>query len=287
MGRPRTVWLIPLLLAPLGLTACGSDYPVFHPAGPVATMELRLIVLSTVIVAVIIVLVFVLWAIVLILFRDTPNTSAPFWPEWDNHRGLEIAVFILPIVALAVLAVPTVMGTYRLAYVPSRHPLVIDVTALDYKWVFEYPTRHIATVNYFDVPTGRPLLFELTSRSPMATLWAPNLGGMEYAMPNRVLPLWLEANRQGTYLGRNGNYDGLDYWRMTFLVHAVSPASFNDWVRRIRHTKPAMTRRDWANLSQPGIAQPTAFSSYPTSTFPRRVTEFTVKGLYYAPAHKP
>jgi cytochrome aa3-600 menaquinol oxidase subunit 2 len=274
------------LAAPL-LAGCGSDYPVFHPAGPVARMELYIIVLSTIVMTVIILLVWGLFGYVLIRFRDRPGNNAPYRPEWRHQHVLEVSIFAMPVAALAILAFPMTARTYVLAHVPNRHPLVIEATSFDYKWIFQYPTRHIATVNYLYVPVGRPILFHLTAHSPMTALWVPNLGGMEYAMPNRVLPLWLEADRPGTYMGRNSQFNGMDYWRMTFEVHAVPPRQFDAWVHRIRHTKPAMTEADWKAFGHPALAKPRAFSAYPANTFPKRHSEFTVRGLYYAPTKKP
>lgn len=280
----RALWLALLGLA---ATGCGSQYVVFHPAGPVAQSELNVIVLSTVIVGVIIVLVWSLWAYVLVRFRDTPHNKAPYLPEWRHSRGLEIAIFALPVVVLLIIAIPTVKKTYVLAHVPSRHPMVIDVTSLDYKWLFEYPTQQIATVNYVYMPVGRPVLFQLTANSPLGAFWAPNLGGMEYTIPNRVLPLWLEATRRGVFLGRNANFTGIDFWKMTFKVHAVDAGQFNAWVHHVKTTAPPMTHADWKRLLQRTVVPPITYSAYPASTFPERSTEFTIKGLRYVPTHHP
>lgn len=275
------------ILLPVMLSGCGTDYPVFHPAGPVARLELHLIVLSTIVMTVIILLVWGLFGYVLVRYRERPGNSAPYRPDWRHQRSLEVGVLALPVVALVILAFPMTAKTFVLAHVPSRHPLVINVTSFDYKWLFQYPTRHIATVNYLDVPVGRPLLLHLTAHSPMTALWVPNLGGMEYAMPNRVLPLWLEADRVGTYRGRNAQFNGLNYWRMTFAVHAVPPRQFNVWVRRVRHTRPAMSEADWRAFGRPTLAPPQAFSAYPANTFPKQASDFTVRGLYYSHARKP
>ncbi len=286
-GRQRLMKGLGLAVVGLSIAGCGSDYVVLHPAGPVAQSELHLIVLSTVIVGVVILLVWVLWAYVLLRFRDIPGNQAPYLPNWRHHRVLEILVFALPVVALIAIGIPTVRKTYALDHVPSHHPLVIDVTSLDYKWVFEYPRQHIATVNYFYMPVGRPVLFQLTANSPLTAFWVPNLGGMEYAMPNRVLPLWLEATRHGVFLGRNSNFNGIDFWRMTFEAHAVSELDFHAWVHRIQVTKPPMTHRDWRRLLHRSVTAPAAFSGYPANTFPERATQFTVKGLHYIPTREP
>ena len=286
--RPRYLkWPLAALVAGATSSACGSDYVVFHPAGPVAQSELNLIVLSTLVVGVIIVLIWVLWAYVLIRFRDTPQNPAPYRPTWRHHRVLEIGVFVLPVVFLVIIAIPTVKKTVALDYIPSHHPIVINVTSLDYKWLFEYPGQQIATVNYVYMPIGRPVLFQLTADSPMGAFWAPNLGGMEYTMPNRVLPLWLEATRPGVFRGRNANFTGVDFWRMSFKVHAVPTRSFQGWVHSVKASAPPMTKTTWQALLRRTVTPPAAYSHYPPWTFPERPTQFTVKGLHYVPTKKP
>lgn len=286
MAKRHMHWVWLGLLAPL-LSGCGSDYVVFHPAGPVAQSELNLIVLSTIVVGVVIVLVWILWGIILVRFRDTPDNHAPYMPKWHHSRVIEILIFVFPVVALVIIAIPTVAKTYALARVPAKHPMVVDVTSLDYKWLFEYPKQHVATVNYLYMPLNKPVLFQLTARSPLCTFWAPNLGGMEYTMPNRVLPLWLEATRPGLFRGRNANFNGVDFWRMTFMVHAVPDAQFADWVHHVQHINHPMQQSDWKRLLRFDVAPQETYSSYPTYTFPERPTEFTVKGLRYVPTHKP
>lgn len=276
-----------LALLAMLLTGCGPAYVVFHPAGPVATRELHLIVLSAIIMAVVIAVVVALWVYVLARFRDTPGNHAPYLPNWRGSRRLEILVFALPAAIIIIVAIPTVKDTYALAHIPSRNPLVINVTSLDYKWLFQYPEQHVATVNYFYMPTDRPVLFQLTANSPFGAFWAPNLGGMEYTMPNRVLPLWLEATRTGTFLGRNANFSGLDFWRMTFRVHAVKASAFKGWIRHVKATAPPMTVDDYHHLLRQDVVRAQTYSTYPKNTFPERFREFTVKGLHYVPTRHP
>ncbi len=280
-------WSLAALIAGAAASACGSDYVVFHPAGPVAQSELNLIVLSTIVIGVICVLIWVLWAYVLIRFRDKPDNPAPYWPTWRHHRVLEVGVFVFAVLALIIIAVPTVKKTVALDHVPARHPLVIDVTSLDYKWLFQYPGQKIATVNYFYMPINRPVLFQLTADSPMGAFWAPNLGGMEYTMPNRVLPLWLEATRPGVFRGRNANFTGVDFWKMAFKVHAVPASAFTTWVHDVKSTAPPMTKTTWKALLKRNVMPTATYSRYPRWTFPERPTQFTVKGLHYVPTHKP
>ena len=46
-------------------------------------------------------------------------------------------------------------------------PLVVEVVAMDWKWLFIYPEQGIATVNEMAAPIDRPIKFKLTASSVM------------------------------------------------------------------------------------------------------------------------
>lgn len=276
-----------LLALAIGLlvSGCGQQYVLLHPAGPVASSELGLIYLSGAAMVFMILLVWVLFAIVLVRFRDKPGNKAPYRPTWDHNRKLEVFWIILSFIIVLVISVPTVQKTYALDKIPaSKDPVVIDVTSLQYKWLFEYPQQHIATVNYIDIPSGVPVLFELTADSPMNTFWVPQLGGMEYTMPDEVLPLWLEASKPGVYWGRSGQFSGRGFVHMTFNVHAMPMSRFHSWVSRVRQQNHPLTKAAYDRLvSQHIWVSPATYSNYPASTFPQTTHHFTMHGSMYIP----
>ena len=72
-----------------------------------------------------------------------------------------------------------------------RPPLEVQVTSLDWKWLFIYPDRQVAAVNELVIPTGVPVRFTLTSASVMNAFFIPGLGSMLYSMngmANRAEP---------------------------------------------------------------------------------------------------
>jgi cytochrome aa3-600 menaquinol oxidase subunit 2 len=284
-ARRRAVRIL-ATAAPWALLAgCGRPYVVLDPAGPVARSELHLMVLSTVIMAAVVALVFGLFTVVLLRFRDTPGRTAPYTPGFSERPSLEALWFALPVVLLTLIALPTVRQTFRLAKVPpAADPVVVDVTSLTWKWLFQYPGGHVATVNYAVIPTGEPVLFEITANSPLNAFWVPQLGGMEAAMPGRVLPLWLQAGRAGTYWGRSAQYSGEGFDAMGFQVHAVPPSQFAAWLLRVRRTARPMTGADFQGLLAFGTAQPETYSSYPAGTFPATTHGFTLQGGMYTEA---
>ena len=276
------------LLAGTLLAGCGRTFVVLNPVGPVARRELDVMLVAAVAMGAVIVAVIGLFVYALVRFADRPGNPAPFRPEWAGSRRLEIILFAVPLLIVTIISVPVLRQTFSLQRLPlGGRPMIIDVTSLDWKWLFEYPAAGIAATNRLEVPTGVPLLFELTADSPMNSFWIPQLGGMEYAMPGRVLPLWLEVDKAGTYQGRSANFSGKGFVDMAFTVDAVPPGAFAAWVQGVRGTAPAMTMTTYRALLQFDSVPPATYSSYPAATFPATTHGFTLKGGLYTPATLP
>lgn len=288
-GRTRAgarLWLVCLLAVGAAvLSGCGPQYVLLHPAGPVGTRELHLMYLAGIAMGIVILFVFGLLALTVYRFRDRPDRKAPYLPHFHGDRRLEITWFIIPAIILTVIAIPMVGLTYSLAKGPTQSanadPLVIDVTSLTWKWLFEYPAQHVATVNYLEMPAGQPVLFELAANSPMNTFWIPQLGGMEYTMPGRLLPLWLTAQAPGTYWGRSGNFSGLRFEKMSFEDTVVSPTQFSQWAAHLQQTSSPMTVADYQKLLVHNTVGTMSFSAYPVSTFPQVSHGFSLEGGMY------
>lgn len=277
--KPYRKLALVALAAGLLSAGCGQQYVVLNPAGPVGKDELHLMILASIAMAIVIVVVFALFFYAIVRFRDKPGNTAPYRPDWHNHRALEILWWVLPAVLLTVIAIPTVKVTYALDRIPkAKDPVVIDVTSLTWKWMFQYPGQHVATVNYAVIPAGEPVLFELTANSPMNAFWVPQLGGMEYTMPNRVLPLWLEADKVGTYWGHSGQFSGTQFEKMFFNIKAVSPAQFQAWAHSTHATAQPMTMADYQKLLTFNTVGDQTYSNYPQDTFPRVASGFTLNG---------
>ena len=264
------------------LTGCGPHYVVLHPVGPVAKSELHAVEMASIPMAAVFLFVVTLFVIAVLRFRDRPGNTAPYLPDWEGSRRLEIVWFAIPILIIAFIAIPTVRTTFALDRLPpAQDPLVVDVTSLDWKWLFQYPSAQIATVDYLKVPTGRPILFELTANGPMNTFWLPQLGGMEYTMPGRLLPLWLQVDKPGQYWGRSGNFSGVGFAHMQFHLDAVSPAAFTAWVAGVRQGDPPMTAADYQGLLKPAVVGVETYSGYPAGSFPTATHGFTLAGGMY------
>lgn len=269
-------WTTGLLLAltPLLCTGCGERIWVLNPAGPVAHVEKQLIILTWVLTGVVVIPVIALLALIISRYRDTPDNKSAYQPEWSESRTLEFIWWGVPIVIIGALATFTVRDTFRLVHPPatSGKPLTIQVTSLDWKWLFQYPEQQIATVNHCYIPVGRPIQFVLTSHAPMNSFWVPQLGGQEYTMAGMAMRLWLQADRPGNYFGRGANYTGRGFAHMTFSVIAIDNQGFLKWANQVKDTKPPLTTAGYKQLlNQRNLMGQPEYSSFPKGLFEKNI----------------
>ncbi|MDI3256464.1 MAG: ubiquinol oxidase subunit II [Kyrpidia sp.] len=253
----------------LFLSGCSPDYIVLNPAGPVAREEMYLMILSTVLILAVVVPVFALLIFIVWRYRDRPGNPAAYRPEWAESRVLELVWWGIPIAIVGVLGFYTAKTTFALTEPPESNvqPLTIQVTSLDWKWLFMYPDKGIATVNYCEIPTGVPVQFELTADAPMNSFWVPQLGGQEYTMPGMAMRLWLQADQPGTYYGHGANFTGEGFAHMSFDVVAKSPSEFAQWVNQIKTSSSGLTLAGYQELKKPGVMGTVSYSSYPPGLF--------------------
>ncbi|WP_052329779.1 ubiquinol oxidase subunit II [Thermicanus aegyptius] len=266
----KRITIVSLLVALISvISGCGQQYTVLNPKGPVGEIQFNLIVISAILLAVVIIPVLIFFAYIVFRYRDKPGNKASYMPEWDDNKVLETVWWAIPIIVIGALAVFTVRDTFVLAEQPSKgvKPITIQVTSLDWKWLFLYPEQGIATVNYVVIPTVTPVRFELTTDAPINSFWVPQLGGQKYTLPGKALNLWLEAKEEGSYFGTANNFSGKGFTEMKFQVIAKPNPKFSDWVEQVKGSAPELTRKGYEELSKPGLVEKQDYASFPPDLF--------------------
>ncbi|MBB5324081.1 cytochrome aa3-600 menaquinol oxidase subunit 2 [Anoxybacillus tepidamans] len=258
----KWVSLLPLSLLLL-LSGCSENMLVLQPKGPVAKTQYDLIVWSVGFMLFIIVVVFVLFAVVLIRYREKPERADYEPPEEEGNTLLEIIWTVIPIIIVTALAIPTVKATFALEKPVKKEvkPLTIQVTAANWKWIFSYPEQNIETVNYVNIPEDVPVKFQLTSVGPINSFWVPQLGGQKYAMDGMNTELILQADEPGSYMGRSANFSGKEFAHMEFEVLAQTKDDFAKWVKEVQQTAPKLSKKKYETILQPGIVGRMTFSN--------------------------
>ncbi|EHJ08478.1 cytochrome aa3 quinol oxidase subunit II [Staphylococcus simiae] len=225
-----------LLFGTLILLSGCSNIEIFNAKGPVASSQKFLILYSIVFMLVIVVVVLGMFAIFLFKYSYNKNDESG---KMHHNAIIETIWFVIPILIVTALAIPTVKTLYDYEAPPKseKDPMVIYAVSGGFKWFFAYPEEHIETVNTLTIPKDRPVVFKLQAMDTMTSFWIPQLGGQKYAMTGMTMDWTLEASQTGTFRGRNSNFNGEGFSRQTFDVHAVSQKDYDKWVKEVKGKK--------------------------------------------------
>jgi cytochrome o ubiquinol oxidase subunit 2 len=273
-AMPTSKKLRILLLLPLLAVLGGCNMVLLSPSGDVALQQRNLIIISTVLMLIIIIPVIFLTLLFAWRYRAS-NTEAAYNPEWHHSTVLELLIWAAPLLIIIALGAVTWVSTHKLdPYRPldriasgqdipaGSKPLVVEVVALDWKWLFLYPEQGIATVNELAAPVDRPIQFKITASTVMNSFFIPALAGQIYAMPGMETTLHAVINHPGVYEGFSANYSGAGFSGMRFKFRGMSDGDFEQWVKEAKtEAKPQ------ANAKNNGIKENSAVT--PSSTLTR------------------
>jgi cytochrome o ubiquinol oxidase subunit 2 len=272
------------LLLPCVLLS-GCDLLVLSPFGAIARHQSHLIIVSTVLMLLIVVPVLTLTLLFAWRYRAS-NATAIYRPDWDHSTALELLIWSAPLLIVIALGAITWIYTHTLdPYRPlaaatrplagaisvgagatgaasmaqasaQAQPLIVEVVALDWKWLFIYPAQGIATINELAAPVDMPIRFKITASSVMNSFFIPAMAGQIYAMPGMQTELNAVINRVGTYDGFSANYSGAGFSGMHFKFHGMTPADFQQWVSTTRDTGTALDAAGYLELARPSERDP-------------------------------
>lgn len=225
---------------------------VLDPKGPVAKTQAETIIFSMLMMLGVLIVVYILFIVILNKYRASklPEDYEP--PHEEGSIWFEITWTLVPIIIVTILSVVTVKSTNTVENVPKGHekdkPLIIYASSSNWKWHFSYPEQGIETVNYVNIPTNRNVEFRLYSFGPISSFWIPQLGGQKYAMSDMVTKLNFVASSEGSFIGKNSNFNGEGFAEMEFEVLAMNDNQFNSWVSDVKATAPALTEKEFDKL---------------------------------------
>lgn len=247
MSLQKRRYILPVLLLLLALTGCQVDSRLnaLDPSGSVGEKQLDLINWSLMLMICVFAVVITIYIYVLIRFRKRKGVDR--MPEQvHGNTKLEIIWTVIPILALIVLAFPTVKYTFDLDEKPKEDDVVnVKVIGYQYWWEFQYPDLGITTAQELVIPVGKKVYIELEGKDVLHSFWVPALGGKTDIIPGRVNHMWLDAKRPGVYQGKCAELCGPGHSLMDFKVYAKEQSDFDKWVAAMKQPpKPAVSEID-------------------------------------------
>jgi cytochrome o ubiquinol oxidase subunit 2 len=247
-------WLVGFILLITTLVR-GNDVILFNPKGYIAGEQHRLMLTAT--------LIMLGFALVILFFlylfawkyRES-NVKAQYVPEANRSKLLVFTAWASPFVIFLILASIMIPATFRLEpqddIKSEKDPIIVQVVALRWKWLFIYPEQNIATVNFLQIPEDTPIQFDLTAdEAPMNSFWIPHLGGQLYAMTEHVNRLNLMADTPGDYTGSAAEINGHGFAGMRFITRVSTQADFDNWLNETRQSQKVLNKQEYANLLKP------------------------------------
>jgi cytochrome c oxidase subunit II len=231
--KARVVQGSAVLAAVLALTdaACSGPGTMTSAAGPGAHRISLLSVGMFAIAAFVFLVVICFLAYGLFRRRRDADDEQPILDDGGGTKMVLLGGVAFPIVVLIILFVITLVALEAQARDDTgTHAFTIDVIAHRWWWEFQYPTQGIITANEVHIPTGEPVLMEVTSTDVIHSFWVPRLQRKVDAIPGRTNEVTLQADTDGTYLGECSEFCGLQHAHMRFNVVAESPDAFNTWI---------------------------------------------------------
>jgi cytochrome o ubiquinol oxidase subunit 2 len=182
------------------------------------------------------------------------NKRAKYRPAVTYSGRIELVTWSIPILVILFLGGLTWVSSHKLdPATPLESPtptVTVQVVSLDWKWLFIYPDKGVASVNELVVPAGTPIHLKLTSASVMNTFFVPQLGGMIYTMNGMADDLYLQADHPGVFAGRSAHFSGDGFSDMHFDVRSVPPAAFTAWAGQARGAGPVLDEAAYAALAR-------------------------------------
>ncbi|OLO40755.1 cytochrome c oxidase subunit II [Alkalihalophilus pseudofirmus] len=228
--------LLPLTLLVFFMTGCGeANLTALDPKGPQAQWIYDKMLLSLFVMIFVAVFVFAIFFIILIKFRRKPGDDT-YPKQVHGSTTLEIIWTAIPILLLAILAVPTITGSFMMADTEPEgdHTVHIKVTGHQFWWQFDYEDEGFTAGQDVYIPVGEKVIFELHASDVQHSFWVPALGGKIDNIPGITNHLWLEADEPGIYKGKCTELCGPEHALMDFKVIALERSEYDAWVESMQ-----------------------------------------------------
>jgi len=160
-------------------------------------------------------------------FRVKPDDFSD-GPPTHGHTKLEIVWTAVPAVLVTAISIVSAIVLAQNSNAGSD-PLVVNVTAQQFAWTFEYPNGK--TYGYLTIPEGRHTKLRITSKDVIHSFWVPELSQKQDAVPGQHNTLVVTPTRTGAYPVICTELCGLGHAVMRSRVEILAADKFDAWLK--------------------------------------------------------
>ncbi len=164
----------------------------------------------------------------LLVFRRQPGDTSD-GEHIEGNTRLEITWTVLPLMTVLLfsyLGASTLGETRRL----DPNAMVVNVTAFQWGWSFEYPEYGIRS-NKLYLPINRQTILKMQSQDVIHSFWVPEFRIKQDVVPGRTTEYRITPIQAGEYKVRCAEICGASHAYMLAPVVVVSQEAFDSWVQ--------------------------------------------------------
>jgi cytochrome c oxidase subunit II len=170
-------------------------------------------------------------------FRAQPDEDAD-GPPIHGHTGLEIVWTAIPAALVTAIAIVSAVVLAKNEHIPHASaasdpltPLVVNVTAQQFEWSFQYPAFGKLTSATLELPIDVTTKLRITSVDVNHSFWVPEFGQKMDAVPGSITNLVITPDRAGSYPVICTELCGLGHAVMRSRTDVMSKAKFLSWAK--------------------------------------------------------
>jgi cytochrome c oxidase subunit II len=169
-------------------------------------------------------------------FRAGPDDDSD-GPPVHGHTGLEIVWTAVPAVLVTAISIVSAVVLTRNEHVPRAaagspnplKPLIVDVTAQQFAWLFKYPGYENTTSSTLRLPVHTTVQLHLHALDVLHSFWVPEFSQKQDAVPGLVTKLVITPTRLGTFPVICAELCGLGHALMRSEAEVMTAAKFKQW----------------------------------------------------------
>ncbi len=170
-------------------------------------------------------------------FRAGPDDDSD-GPPVHGHTGLEIVWTAVPAALVTAISIVSAVVLAQNGHIPQSSagaardplkPLVVDVTAQQFSWIFKYPGFKDATSSTLRLPVDTTVQLRLRSLDVIHSFWVPEFSQKQDAVPGLVTKLVITPDRLGTFPVICTELCGLGHALMRSEAMVMTTPKFRDW----------------------------------------------------------
>jgi len=174
------------------------------------------------------VVVFLLYTVFVFRRRRADEHGAAFHGHGPLEKGwLALTTLLVLASAIDATIVLDKLFSPRTGY--AQEELVVNATGMQWSWQFEYPQYGIRSRELV-LEQNRPVLFRLTSRDVVHSLFVPEFRMKFDALPGMETQMRVVPTLAGEYRAVCAELCGIAHTMMAAPVRVLEPAAFEQWL---------------------------------------------------------